>query len=92
MKYATSLLTLLLFLANSGCSQPSSTENPINVIPGEVAVSAMRVSNDARRIARDTLIIDTHIDVPYRLYRNPDDVSQATTAGDFDSLGQWPAA
>ncbi len=84
MKYATSLLTLLLFLANSGCSQPSSTENPINVIPGEVAVSAMRVSNDARRIARDTLIIDTHIDVPYRLYRNPDDVSQATTAGDFD--------
>lgn len=32
----------------------------------------------------NTLIVDTHIDVPYRLYRNAVDVSKATESGDFD--------
>lgn len=38
----------------------------------------------ARQIARTSLIVDTHIDVPYRLNGRPADVSEATEDGDFD--------
>lgn len=41
-------------------------------------------SADANRIAQETLIVDTHIDVPYRLDAEWDDVSKATESGDFD--------
>ncbi len=41
-------------------------------------------SADARRIAESSIIIDTHIDVPYRLQRTPADVAAATGSGDFD--------
>ncbi len=39
---------------------------------------------EARRIAADAIIVDTHIDVPYRLAESGEDVSQATERGDFD--------
>ena len=39
---------------------------------------------EAQRIAQSSIIIDTHIDVPYRLVSRPADVSQATDSGDFD--------
>ncbi len=38
----------------------------------------------AVNLARDNLIVDTHIDVPYRLQETPDDVTSATDGGDFD--------
>ena len=38
----------------------------------------------ALRIAESSIIIDTHIDVPYRLQRTPADVTAATGSGDFD--------
>ncbi len=39
---------------------------------------------EARRIAMTSIIVDTHIDVPYRLMSTPQDVSEATESGDFD--------
>ena len=39
---------------------------------------------DAQALAQDALIVDTHIDVPYRLENKMEDVSQATQAGQFD--------
>jgi len=42
------------------------------------------LADEAQRIADEHLIIDTHIDVPFRLLRNPADVSTATEDGDFD--------
>lgn len=39
---------------------------------------------EARRIVAETIIIDTHIDVPYRLESGWVDVTQATGDGDFD--------
>lgn len=39
---------------------------------------------EARRIATESIIVDTHIDVPYRLKNLPQDISQATGTGDFD--------
>ena len=38
----------------------------------------------ALKIARESIIVDTHIDVPVRLQYKPDDISVATSGGDFD--------
>jgi len=38
----------------------------------------------AAQLARRLVIVDTHIDLPYRLTEKWDDVSQATEDGDFD--------
>src|SRR5690606_25862892 len=35
-------------------------------------------------LAQQMLIIDTHIDVPYRLFNDWEDVTKATQRGDFD--------
>lgn len=39
---------------------------------------------EAQRIAQQYLLVDTHIDVPYRLQEHWEDVSQATAKGEFD--------
>jgi len=38
----------------------------------------------AQKITRNFLVVDTHIDVPYRLTEHWEDVTQATDGGDFD--------
>jgi len=38
----------------------------------------------AKQIAETSIIVDTHIDVPYRLESRPADVTMATEDGDFD--------
>ena len=49
-------------------------------------VGACAGSNDTAEAkpAPQTLIIDTHIDIPFRLHRNYTDVGVATEGGDFD--------
>jgi len=42
------------------------------------------LSERADRLAHELIIVDTHIDVPYRLSTTPDNVAEATTGGDFD--------
>ena len=64
-------LLALAVLALAGCSGPA-------VLP-DTSVEAR-----ARALSQDALVVDTHIDVPYRLRESPDDVSQATASGDFD--------
>ena len=41
-------------------------------------------AQEARRIARTSIIVDTHVDVPMRLHISGEDVSRATDKGDFD--------
>ena len=41
---------------------------------------------EAQRIAQNSIIIDTHVDVPYRLQAKPTDLSQRIDDGDFDYL------
>ncbi len=38
----------------------------------------------ALRLAQETLIVDTHVDVPYRLFEEMEDISVRTEKGDFD--------
>ncbi len=39
---------------------------------------------EARRIAQASIIVDTHVDLPYRLVAKPQNVALATDSGDFD--------
>ncbi len=52
-----------------------------------LACNASVQSSDERALvlAKQHLIIDTHIDVPYRLTEDWEDVTQATAKGDFDA-------
>lgn len=49
-----------------------------------VGTEALEVSSKARQIAQETIIVDGHIDVPYRIFKKWDDVTKATEGGDFD--------
>lgn len=46
--------------------------------------SAITVSDKANKLAQENIIIDSHIDVPYRLEKKWVDVTKATEEGDFD--------
>ncbi len=43
-----------------------------------------QVSDSAKALAKSSIVIDTHIDVPYRLDEEYEDVTKATLKGDFD--------
>lgn len=61
----------VIFLALAACDNSSQTIAP--------------TANDkAVELAHNLLVVDTHIDVPYRLEEHFEDVTQATPAGDFD--------
>jgi membrane dipeptidase len=45
---------------------------------------ALDLAAEARRIASESIIVDTHIDVPYRVIETGEDVSHPTETGDFD--------
>jgi membrane dipeptidase len=52
--------------------------------PTPVAEPVVDFATEAQRIAKSNIIVDTHVDVPYRLALTPEDVSRATESGDFD--------
>lgn len=49
-----------------------------------VNMHALEASDKAIKLAQDNILIDSHIDVPYRLQKKWEDVTQATEGGDFD--------
>ena len=61
-----------LFACSSGDQAPAPAEPPIDY--------AAR----AAELAKESIIVDTHIDVPYRIFDEWEDVSVATDGGDFD--------
>lgn len=69
------LIATLLTLALSACSSEKPAE-----APAEPPDDATR----AAELAQSFIIVDTHIDVPYRLEEAWVDVSEATDGGDFD--------
>ncbi len=70
MRLRPTLCTTLLLLVTSNPLMASDT--------------AIQASEHAKQIAKQALLIDTHIDVPYRIAEKWDDVSKATDGGDFD--------
>ncbi len=67
-------LALLMFI--TACSNNHHSES--NKLQTETLAQA------SNRIAQSTIIVDGHIDVPYRVEANWVDVTQATQTGDFD--------
>src|SRR5688572_19601094 len=73
---------LLLFLTFA-CKQ----EAPIPKEPPEKQplVKEPTVEERAKALAQKLIIVDGHVDIPYRLYESKDeDISQRTPKGDFD--------
>ena len=66
------ILVAALLLVGCGGDTPEPAGTPLDY------------DAEAQRIARDSIIVDTHVDVPYRLENKPEDVSGATESGDFD--------
>src|SRR5690554_6285198 len=54
------------------------------LLTSPVAASEFIVSQKARDIAQNNMIIDTHIDAPWRLQANWVDLTSAVMGGDFD--------
>jgi membrane dipeptidase len=45
---------------------------------------SIKVSNKAHELAQNNIIVDSHIDVPFRINNQWEDVTKATKGGDFD--------
>ena len=71
----------------SACG-PSEDATPTAPQPGAQPEAGgpapVEASAKARDLAKSSIIVDTHIDVPYRLDEEWADVSEATDGGDFD--------
>lgn len=70
----TTAVSLLILLLGCGAEKQAATDvaTPVNLV------------TKANTLAQQSIIIDTHIDVPYRLEAHWDDVTGATDSGDFD--------
>ncbi len=66
---AAAVAILVIFI--SACSRMAEPE-------------AKAAAPDANAIALNSIIVDTHVDVPYRLVNALADISEATNDGDFD--------
>ncbi len=53
-------------------------------VTGALNAQEYTASDKAKQIAQDNMLIDTHIDVPYRIANLWEDVTQATAKGEFD--------
>ena len=49
-----------------------------------IASAPVDYAAEARRIAETSILVDTHVDVPYRLAARPANITMATDDGDFD--------
>jgi len=79
---ARTLLVAAIAIIISACGQAERPSEPAT--PAEPAAPAVDLAAKAREIAQNAIIIDTHIDVPYRIVDEWEDVSVATEGGDFD--------
>ncbi len=67
-KISSAMLALVLISACQQTTGPKTQATPLN----------------ANKLASESIIVDTHIDVPYRLAAAAADVSESTDSGDFD--------
>ncbi|HJN50511.1 MAG: dipeptidase [Pseudomonadales bacterium] len=67
-------IVLLILLTACSDEMPPATES----VPTTAAIPR------SESLAKQYLIVDTHIDVPYRIKRSQEDISEATDEGQFD--------
>lgn len=74
-------IATLSLLSACGQEQQAKTTPDATLAPAPAPVD---LAAQAMGIAQSSIIVDTHIDVPYRLHGGWDDVSEATEGGDYD--------
>ena len=67
------LVTIFLLLSACAARQQDNDSDSVDDL-----------SSRALKLARESLIVDTHVDVPYRIKARPADIAHATDDGDFD--------
>jgi len=75
------LVALFTTVVLTACEEKASLTEKVQTTQ---TAKVETVVEQANRIAQATIIIDTHIDVPYRLADEYEDVGKATAKGDFD--------
>lgn len=56
----------------------------ISAVVAEETADEKKLRAKADQLAQEFLMLDGHIDIPYRLNKYPEDISQRTPGGDFD--------
>jgi len=77
-------LNKLAFVALFSTVALTACEEKAVIAEKPETTKTISVEQLAVKIAKETIIVDTHIDVPYRLEDEYEDVSKATAKGDFD--------
>ena len=75
-KWIKPILSQIFLILPMGCS---GLEESMVSVP-----SSKIIEKKAQRLAKQLLIVDTHIDVPHRLVKEAEDISIRTEGGDFD--------
>lgn len=75
---------LVIHLTLIACTALAAACNPSQEPRAAAPDAASDLETRAQDIALSSIVVDTHIDVPYRLEEAWVDVSQATSGGDFD--------
>jgi len=75
-KKKMSLRVVIVLLTGMVAACPGQTENM-----GDIE---LKLKKKAEELARKYMIVDTHLDVPYRLKKKMEDISETTAGGDFD--------
>ena len=83
MRFRTTLPLLAVF-AITACGPAAESPQPESAPAADTGAVATDNAARAREIAQSSIIIDTHIDVPYRIVDEWEDVTQATEGGEFD--------
>lgn len=76
---ARTVVAIVASLFVAACGQSDRDTQPLEPMP-----TTPDSAQQAQQIALGSIIVDTHIDVPYRLNEEWADVSLATESGDFD--------
>jgi membrane dipeptidase len=80
----SSLVLSCWFALASAAAPPASPSSAPAAAPGSPAADDVALLRAARALAREAVVVDTHIDVPYRLQEGWADLSVAAPSGDFD--------
>ena len=75
-KKKMSLRVVIILLTGLLAACPGQTENM-----GDIE---LKLKKKAEELARKYMIVDTHLDVPYRLKKKMEDISRRTAGGNFD--------
>jgi len=81
-RLGTLLTLLLLALAAAGCGGGTEPAGNAEMASESTAEAAPRAQ--AERLAKKLLVVDTHVDAPYRWNEEPIDISVAAENRDFD--------